>query len=156
MRKSVGLGIGLASVAVLAVTGIASATMASGSGSATPLRQTAASSATVISQADAERIAQAAVPNSTATQSRLDTDNGRTVWNVHLFTPTGEVEVKVDAQTGEARVDDDQTGARPTATSDDDADADDAAAHDANDDHGNDGPGNGTHDDHGDNGPGHN
>jgi hypothetical protein len=154
MRKSVGLGIGLASVAILAVAGIASANAATGSGTVPPSRQSATS--TVISQADAERIAQAAVPDSTVRQSRLDTDNGRTVWNVHLSTPTGDLEVKVDAQTGAVRVDDDQAGAGATATSDDNDGDDDAGPnHDGTDDHGNDSAGHSTNDDHGTGGSNH-
>jgi hypothetical protein len=156
MRKSVGLGIGLASVAILAVAGIASANAATGSGVAPASRQTTMAS-TVVSQADAERIAQAAVPNSTVTESRLDTDNGRTVWNVHLSTPTGEVDVKVDAQTGAVRIDDDQPNAGATATSDDnDGDNDggtDGSNHDGTDGHGNDDHGSGGSDQ---DGSGHN
>jgi hypothetical protein len=159
MRKSVGLGIGVAAAALLAVAGIASANTSFGSATGTPIRQTAATAATVISQADAEQIAQAAVPNSTVTESRLDTDNGRTVWNVHLSTPTGTVEVMVDAQNGSVRIDDNQAGAGPTATSDDnDADGNDAdePGHDAGDDHGDDASGHGTNSDHGNDGSGHN
>jgi hypothetical protein len=116
MRKSLLTAAGLASVAVLAVTGIASATGSSTGRS--PARQSATEA--TISQADAGRAALTAVPGSTVTETRLDTDNGRTVWNVHLSTPSGALEVKVDAETGEARVDD--LGV-------------DGSGHDANDDH---------------------
>jgi hypothetical protein len=108
---------------------------------------------TVISQADAEGIAQAAVPSSTVTESRVDTDNGRTVWNVHLSTPAGELEVKVDAQTGAVRIDDDQ--AQAGATTDDNDGDDDGPGHDATDDHGNDGAGHATNDDRGNYGSSH-
>jgi len=154
MRKSVGLGIGRASAAVLAVAGIASANAASGSGVSTSAHQTTLVS-TVISQADAEGIAQAAVPSSTVTESRLDTDNGRTVWNVYLSTPAGELEVKVDAQTGAIRIDDDQAQAGATATTDDNDGDDDGPGHDATDDHGNDGAGHTTNDDRGHDGSPH-
>jgi hypothetical protein len=110
---------------------------------------------TVISQADAEGIAQAAVPSSTVTESRLDTDNGRTVWNVHLSTPAGELEVKVDAQTGAIRIDDDQAQAGATATTDDNDGDDDGPGHDATDDHGNHGAGHTTNDDRGHDGSPH-
>jgi hypothetical protein len=153
MRKSVGLGIGLASVAVLAAAGIASANAIAGSG-ATPDRPTNMTS-TLISQGDAERIAEAAVPDSSVTESRLDTDHGRTVWNVHLSTPTGEVEAKVDAQSGAVRIDDDQAEADADTLSDDNDGDDDGTNHDANDDHGNDAAGHATNDDRGHDGSGH-
>src|SRR5262245_57486509 len=107
MRKSIIVVAALASGAVLAIAGIASANAGTGSraSSSTPPIQTV--TATAISQADAARAAVAAVPGSTVTETRLDVDNGRAVWNVHLSTPTGPVEVKVDAQTGAVRIDDD-------------------------------------------------
>jgi len=104
MRKSIMVAAGLASAAVLAVAGVASANTGTGSPARPPTDRTQAT--TAISQADAERAAVSAVAGATVTETRLDVDNGGTVWNVHLSTPNGPVEVKVDAQTGEVRVDD--------------------------------------------------
>jgi uncharacterized membrane protein YkoI len=157
MRKSITVAAGLAAAAVLAIAGIAgiaSANAGLGSPAGTSTQQTRTSIA--ISQADAERAAVSAVAGGTVTETRLDVDNGRPVWNVHLSTPNGPVEVKVDAQTGEVRVDDDGALGVDTDPGLSDDDGDDGPGHDANDDHG---QGNG--DDHGqghggDDGPGHN
>jgi hypothetical protein len=139
------VGAGLASAALLAVAGIASANAAAGSPTVTVTRPSAG--ATAISQADAERTALAAVSGSTVTEARLDSDRGRIEWNVHLSTPSGVVEVKVDAQTGTVRIDDgdDAPSTGPTTGGGIDDDSDDGTGHDADDDHGR-----GSHD-----GPGH-
>lgn len=115
MRKSVMIGIGLASATVIGVAWIASANAATGSVTGTP-RQQATTTTTTVSKADAERIALAAVQGSTVVETRLDSDNGRTLWNVHLSTPGGTVEVKVDTQTGTVRLDD-RDGAPSTGPS---------------------------------------
>ena len=96
-----------------------------------------------------------AVAGGTVTETRLDVDNGRPVWNVHLSTPNGPVEVKVDAQTGEVRIDDDALGvdADPGLS---DVDGDDGPGHDANDDHGQDANDDHGHGHGGEDGPGHN
>ncbi len=129
MRTSLTIGLGLAAAAVLAVAGIASANGSAGSSAATSPRQSTAT--TAISRADAEQIAMATVAGSTVTETRLDIENDRTVWNVHLSTSTGTVEVKVDAQTGNVRIDDDAPGIAPGAGILDD---DDNPGHGANDD----------------------
>jgi len=71
MRKSVLLGLGLASAAVLAVAGIASASAVTGSRgvAAQGVAARQAMTGTTISQADAERIALETVPGSTVTES---------------------------------------------------------------------------------------
>src|SRR5262245_38560446 len=102
MRKAVIIGIGAASIAVLATVGIASASAANDR----PGSASNSSVMTTVSQDEAEQLAVAAV-DGTVTETRLDTEHGRPVWNVHLATANGEVEVKVDAETGEVRVDDD-------------------------------------------------
>jgi hypothetical protein len=108
MRKPVIVGVGLLSVGILTAAGIAAANAATSSPGQVPTRhESTTSTATTIDQAEAERIAVAAVPGGTVTETHLDTDHGQAVWNVHLSTLDGEVEVKVDAQTGEARIDDD-------------------------------------------------
>ncbi len=147
MRKSMLIGAGLAAAAILAVAGIASANATTTTvppATATPQVTTT----NAINQADAEQAALAAVPGSAVTETRLDTDNGRTVWNVHLSTPNSAVEVKVDAQTGAVRIDDGNDGstaAPPTSTSDHHGGgSDDGSGYDAVDDHGrgsDDGPG---------------
>jgi hypothetical protein len=96
---------GLAATGIPAVAGIASAN------SATGLRigavaATETSAPTTICQAGAERIALARVPGTTVIESRLDTDNRHTVWNVHLSTVDAHIEVRVDAEAGEIRADD--------------------------------------------------
>ncbi|UQI46239.1 PepSY domain-containing protein [Streptomyces sp. HU2014] len=56
----------------------------------------------------AEQAAQKMLPGSTVASSHLDTENGRTVWEVRLKDPQGtEREVDVDAATGEAVLSDD-------------------------------------------------
>ena len=123
MRKAAMIGIGLGAVAVVATAGIATANAANGGPASTSTRP-ALTSATLISQEEAELIAAAEV-DGTVIETRLDVDHGRAVWNVHLSTPTGDVEVKVDAETGVARIDDEDNA----------DDADDADEADVNDDH---------------------
>ena len=111
MRKATMIQLGIASAAIIAVTGLSAcagaqspiSTSTSTSTTSTTIPATAGTTAattTAISQADAERVALAAVPGSRVTETRLETDRGRAVWNVHLSTPTGSVEIKVDTQTG--------------------------------------------------------
>ena len=154
MRKSIMVAAGLASAAVLGIAGIASANAGLGSPAGPSTQQTRA--ATAISQADAERAAVSVVAGGTVTETRLDVGNGVTVWEVHLSTPNGPVEVKVDAQTGEVQVDDNGALGVAPDTGLSDEDGDDGLGHDANDDHGQSsgdehGQGHGSHD-----GPGHN
>jgi hypothetical protein len=89
---------------------------------------------TTVSQDEAEQIALATV-DGTVVETRLDEDNGRPVWNVHLATANGTVEVKVDAETGAARIDDDA----------DDAEDADEDGDDDNGRHGDDGVDDGDH-----------
>jgi uncharacterized membrane protein YkoI len=163
MRKTLVIGAGVATAGVLAIAGITSANAATGS---RPNRAAAAQSSaptTTVSQAEAEERALAAFPGSTLVETRLDTDNGRLVWNVHLSTADGPVEVRVDAETGQLRID----GAAPGdnangAVNDEDNDAvedqfddndrrgrdDDRRGDDGNDD-------NDRHNRGSDDGPGH-
>jgi len=134
MRKSIMVAAGLASAAVLAVAGVASANTGTGSPARPPTDRSQAT--TAISQADAERAAVSAVAEATVTETRLDVDNGETVWNVHLSTPNGPVEVKVDAQTGEVRVDDNDALGVDADQGLSIDDGDDGPGHDSNDDHG--------------------
>lgn len=146
MRKSVILGVGIVSAALAVAGGIAYAGAAPSSDS--PSRPIASADVT-ISQSDAEALALRAVPSGTVLETRPDLENGRPVWNVHLSTPDGTVEVKVDALTGAVRIDD----------RDDDGvdDGVDDRGHDAGDDNGGDrhgdddhsGPGRDGSDDHG-------
>jgi Peptidase propeptide and YPEB domain len=148
MRKAVVIAAGIASATVLAVAGIASASAATGTPAGTsPVRQ--ATPATPVDQADAERIALAAVPGGTVTETRLETEHGRSVWRVHMSTADGELEVEVEAETGEARIDD-------VAGQDQDRldeHGGDRAGHAASDDHGDHGRGDDHGDDHGDDDP---
>lgn len=108
MRRSLAMGLGVAAVAVVAVAGIASASTSGDRSSTTPdAPAVAAPGDTPISQSEAEGIAVTLVPGSEVVESNLDTDRDRPVWNVHLRTANGQVEVKVDAETGAARIDDD-------------------------------------------------
>ena len=134
MRKSLMVPVGLVSAAVLTVAGIAAANAATASPSEPPATgaapaASAAGATTAIGQADAEQAALAAVPGGSVLETRLQSRGGRLVWNVHLSTPGGVVEVKVDAQTGAASLDD--NGAAATVPDDDQAD-------DQADDHGGD------------------
>jgi hypothetical protein len=113
MRKPTMIQLGIVSAAIIAVTGLAACAGGQSPVSPTSATSTAvpattgttATTPTAISQADAERVALAAVPGSRVTETRLETDRGRTVWNVHLSTPNGNVEIKVDPQTGTVVVD---------------------------------------------------
>jgi len=130
MRKSLMVPVGLVSAAVLTVAGIAAANAATASPSEPPATgaapaTTAAGATTAIGQADAEQAALAAVPGGSVLETRLQSRGGRLVWNVHLSTPGGVVEVKVDAQTGAASLDDDDAPATVPATVPDDDQADD-------------------------------
>jgi uncharacterized membrane protein YkoI len=115
MRKPTMTQLGVASFAIIALMGFAACAEAQSPASTStsdtsttvpattsaPANATAtATTGTAISQADAERIALAAVPGSRVTETRLQNDRDRAVWNVHLSTPTGNVEIKVDQQTG--------------------------------------------------------
>ncbi|GIH11910.1 PepSY domain-containing protein [Rugosimonospora africana] len=164
MRKLLIVPAGIATAAILAAAGIGVANAATaGSAESHPTRQAATTpTASVgISRSDAERAAVAAVPGSTVIETRLDTDNGRTVWNVHLSTSDGVLEVKVDARSGAVRLDGDAPGRAGGAPSrnDDRGDRanDDPATHDAGDDHGHGGDDvhGGGHGHGGDDGPGH-
>jgi hypothetical protein len=119
-------------MAAVAVAGIASASTSGGGPSTTPAAP--AQAGTTISQFEAEGIAVTLVPGSEVVESNLDTDRDRPVWNVHLSTRSGQVEVKVDAETGAARVD---------ADADRDGN-DDGTGHDAGDDHDGDGSNRGS------------
>ena len=125
MRKSLMVPVGLVSAAVLTVAGIAAANAVTASPSEPPATgaapaTTAAGATTAIGQADAEQAALAAVPGGSVLETRLQSRDGRLAWNVHLSTPGGVVEVKVDAQTGAASLDD--NGAAATVPDDDQAD----------------------------------
>lgn len=125
MRKSLMVPVGLVSAAVLTVAGIAAANAATASPSEPPATSatpatTVSGATTAIGQADAEQAALAAVPGASVLETRLQSRDGRLVWNVHLSTPGGVVEVKVDAQTGTAVLDDDAAAA--TVPDDDQAD----------------------------------
>lgn len=115
MRKSQMVPVGLVSAAVLAVAGIAVGNAASASPQEPPATgsapATTAAAATPIGQADAEQAALAAVPGSSVLETRLQRRDGRLVWNVHLSTVDGVVEVRVDAQTGTVALDDDRAAA---------------------------------------------
>jgi uncharacterized membrane protein YkoI len=113
MSKPTMMRLGIAAAAVIAVTGLAAC---AGAQSSTPTTSTTSTTIpattgatgatpTVMGQADAERVALAAVPGSRVTETRLEAFRGRTVWNVHLSTPNGNVEIRVDAQTGTVVVD---------------------------------------------------
>ena len=127
MRKSLMVPVGLVSAAVLAVAGI---TAANAANAAPELRATAARATTAagaataisIGQPDAEQTALAAAPGSRVLESELQSHNGRPVWNVHLSTAQGFVEVKVDAQTGMVVLDDNDADAAATAQDDDQTD----------------------------------
>ena len=125
MRKPTMIQLGIASAAIVAVTGLAGcagaqspiSTSTSSTSTTVPATTGAtATTATAISQADAERVALAAVPGGRVTETRLETDRGRTVWNVHLSTPNGSVEIRVDPQAGTIVVD----GGPSTASRSDD------------------------------------
>ena len=108
MRKPALITLGTVSAAVLAFGGIASASTAHQSSSdATRLSASAATSSSRISAEQAKAIALAHVHGGRVTEINMDLDNGRQVWNVHLATAAGIVEVKVDVLTGAARLDDD-------------------------------------------------
>ena len=129
MRKPMMIELGVAAVAITAVAGIAacgtaqSSTPASATATTTDVAAitgTTTATTTTISQADAERIAVATVPGGRVTETRLDTDRGRAVWNVHLSAPNGKVEIKVDVQTGAVRRDDDNGLPSTTSSRSDD------------------------------------
>jgi Peptidase propeptide and YPEB domain len=111
MGKSLTTTAGVASAAIIAVAAMSACgttpSPSSGSTSAVPpvtISTAVATTPTTISQADAERLAVAAVLGGRVTEIRPDTDHGRAVWNVHLSTPNGNVEVKIDMQTGAVTV----------------------------------------------------
>jgi len=55
-----------------------------------------------VSKADAQKVAQAKVPNGTIKESELENENGKIIWSFDMSTPgtTDTTEVNVDAKTG--------------------------------------------------------
>ena len=110
MRKTVMVGFGIAAAAVLAAAGAAAAAGA-GADAATGTPRTAAAAATAtsdtamtgmpITEAQARQAALAAVPGGMVTEVRLDIRGGTTVWNVHVRSGQQNLEVFVDATTGD-------------------------------------------------------
>lgn len=153
MRKLLIVPAGLAAAAIVAAAGIGVAGAATAPSAERQPSPHATAASTGISRSDAERAALAAVPGSTVIETRLD----GTVWNVHLSTSDGTVEVKVDARSGAVRLDDDARGRVGNdgirGQVDNDPATHDPATHDAREDHGR---ANEPGDDHGHgDGPGH-
>jgi uncharacterized membrane protein YkoI len=104
MRKSLNVGIGLGTAAIIA-------TMTAGVASAAASGQQAAGSAAAVSsvsmhitRAQARHIALAKVPHSRVIEIESDDLQDRAVWKVQLATSHGRVTVDVDKRTGKATI----------------------------------------------------
>jgi hypothetical protein len=104
MRKAASIGIGMGTVAVMAVS--AGAAMASTAAPRQQAGQVAVVSAAShhITRARAAAIAKAKVPHSRVTEIQSEDRHGRAVWEVHLATRHGRVIVDVDKKTGKATI----------------------------------------------------
>jgi uncharacterized membrane protein YkoI len=99
MRKTFGIGIGAAAVAVLALGGISVASAAPparGDWSAVASATSTSSTVTGVNVAEARRLAQAAVPGGKVLQIESDDRADRPVWKVTVDGPAGQVIAVVD------------------------------------------------------------
>jgi hypothetical protein len=105
MRKSVKIGAGLTSAAIVAsmAAGVASAA-ASGQRPATASANVVAAATAHISRAQARHLARAAVPHSRVIEVESDDLHDRAVWKVKLATPHGRVVADVDKRTGKVTI----------------------------------------------------
>jgi uncharacterized membrane protein YkoI len=105
MRKTVKIGAGLTSAAIVAsmAAGVASAA-ASGQRPATASANVVAAASAHISRAQARHLARAAVPHSRVIEVESDDLHDRAVWKVKLATPHGRVVVDVDKKTGKVTI----------------------------------------------------
>jgi len=120
MRAVVLAGLGAATVVLLGVAGCTASHPDTGARGVTTVAvpgATPRATASTISRADAERFATAAVPDGSVVAVRLDSVDGAPGWAVRLATPTGEVDVFVDMNSGAVRADT-RGAASGTATGD--------------------------------------
>src|ERR1700729_412528 len=105
MRKTVKIGAGLTSAAIVAslAAGVASAA-ASGQRPATASANVVAAASAHISRAQARHLARAAVPHSRVIEVESDDLHDRAVWKVKLATPRGRVVADVDKKTGKVAI----------------------------------------------------
>ena len=107
MRKTVKIGAGLTSAAIVAsmAAGVASAAAASGQRpAATASANVVAAASAHISRAQARHLARAAVPHSRVIEVESDDLHDRAVWKVKLATPHGRVVADVDKRTGKVTI----------------------------------------------------
>jgi hypothetical protein len=106
MRKTVKIGAGLTSAAIVAsmAAGVASAAAASGQRPATASANVVAAASAHISRAQARHLARAAVPHSRVIEVESDDLHDRAVWKVKLATPHGRVIADVDKRTGKVTI----------------------------------------------------
>jgi hypothetical protein len=108
MRKTVKIGAGLTSAAIVAsmAAGVATAA-ASGQRPATAsasLSIASTASTANITRAQARHLARAAVPHSRVIEVESDDLHDRAVWKVKLATPHGRVVADVDKKTGKVTI----------------------------------------------------
>jgi Peptidase propeptide and YPEB domain len=103
MRKTVKIGAGLTSAAIVAsmAAGVASAA-ASGQRPATA--SASVSTTAHVTRAQARHLARAAVPHSRVIEVESDDLHDRAVWKVKLATPHGRVVADVDKRTGKVTI----------------------------------------------------
>jgi Peptidase propeptide and YPEB domain len=105
MRKSVKIGAGLTSAAIVAsmAAGVATAA-ASGQRPATGSASLSTASTANVTRAQARHLARAAVPHSRVIEVESDDLHDRAVWKVKLATPHGRVVADVDKRTGKVTI----------------------------------------------------
>ena len=105
MRKTVKIGAGLTSAAIVAsmAAGVASAA-ASGQRPATASANVVAAASAHVTRAQARHLARAAVPHSRVIEVESDDLHDRAVWKVKLATPHGRVVADVDKKTGKVTI----------------------------------------------------
>jgi Peptidase propeptide and YPEB domain len=106
MRRTLNIGIGLGTAAIVATmaAGVASATTGGHHQAAGPAAAAVSSVNRHITRAQARQIARAKVPHSRVIETQSDDRHDRAVWKVELRTRRGQVVVDVDKRTGHAAV----------------------------------------------------
>ena len=106
MRRTLNIGIGLGTAAIVATmaAGVASATTGGHQQAGGPAAAAVSSVNRHITRAQARQIARAKVPHSRVIETQSDDRHDRAVWKVELRTRRGQVVVDVDKRTGHAVV----------------------------------------------------
>lgn len=104
MRKTLNIGIGVGTAAIVATMAAGVASAATGGQQAAGSAVAASSVSRHITKAEARHIARAKVPHSRVIEIESDDLHDRAVWKVKLASRHGRVVVDVDKRTGQATI----------------------------------------------------